>query len=85
MCVVISQRKLIVTVYYVYCDHCGARGPDGINEVNAHKIAKQLGWEIIEDTYVCPDPRHAELKKTRELLLEIKTEPDPRPLVNWWR
>ena len=81
----INHRKLIVTVYYVRCDHCGARGPDGINEVDAYRIARQVGWEIIEDTYVCPDPRHAELKKIRELPLEKQVQPDPPPLSDEWR
>ena len=81
----INQRKLTLTVYNVYCDHCGARGPDGISEVDAHLVAKQEGWELIEDSYVCPDPKHAELKKMHELLLEIKVQPDPPALVNWWR
>ena len=84
-CIVINQRKLTLTVYNVYCDHCGARGPDGISEVDAHRIAKQAGWELIEDSYVCPDPRHAELKTMRELLLDIKVQPDPPALVSWWR
>ena len=81
----INQRTLTLTVYNVYCDQCGARGPDGISEVDAHLVAKQAGWELIEDLYVCPDPRHAELKKMRDLLLEIKFQPDSQPLVSWWR
>jgi hypothetical protein len=84
-CIVINQRKLTLTVYNVFCDQCGARGPDGISEVDAHLVAKQAGWELIEDSYVCPDPRHAELKKMRELLREIKVQPDPPALVSWWR
>ena len=84
-CIVINQRTLTLTVYNVYCDHCSARGPDGISEVDAYIVAKQVGWEIIEDSYVCPDPRHAEFKKMRELLLEIKVQHDSPPLVAWWR
>lgn len=84
-CVVINQRRINLTVYNVFCDHCGARGPDGISEVDAHLLAKQAGWEMIEDSYVCPDPRHAELKKMRELLVDLKVQPDAPALVSWWR
>lgn len=84
-CIVINQRTINLTVYNVHCDHCGARGPDGISEVDAHLVAKQAGWELIEDSYVCPDPRHAELKQMRELLLDIKVQPDSPALVSWWR
>lgn len=84
-CIVINQRTLTLTVYNVHCSHCGAQGPDGMSEVDAHNLARHAGWEVIEDSYVCPDSRHAELKNMRELLQEIKVEHDSTPLVSWWR
>ena len=81
----INQRTLTLTVYNVHCSHCGAQGPDGMSEVDAHNLARHAGWEVIEDSYVCPDFRHTELKKMGELLQEIKVEHDSTPLVSWWR
>jgi hypothetical protein len=82
---VIQERTITLTVYNVYCDHCGARGPDGISEVDAHIVARQVGWEIIGDSYVCPDLSHAELKRMCELLVEIKDKHDSPALLTWWR
>jgi len=71
---VIRERTITLTVYNVYCDYCGARGPDGFNDVEAHIAARQLGWELIGDTYVCPSPIHTELKRMREFLVEMKVQ-----------
>ena len=86
----ISERTITLTVYNVYCDHCGARGPDGLNEVDAHIVARQAGWEMIGDSYVCPDPRHTELNTMPEFLVEMKVQHDPQTdsnttLLSWWR
>lgn len=86
----ISGRKITLTVYNVYCGHCGTRGPDGISEVDAHIAAKQVRWEIIENSYICPSPIHTELKAMREVLVEMKVQQDRQadlnvPLLSWWR
>lgn len=86
----ISERTITLTVYNVYCDHCGARGPDGLSEVDAHIVARQVGWEMIGDSYVCPNPNHAELKSMSEFLVEIKVRQDSASdpnatLLSWWR
>lgn len=78
----ISERTITMIVYNVYCDRCGARGPDGLSEVDAHIVARQAGWEIIEHSYVCPDPSHPELKTLGEYL---KEQHDSSALMSWWR
>ena len=85
----IKDRTLTLTIYNVYCDHCGARGPDGISEVDAHIVARQAGWDLIENSYVCPSPMHAELKEMREFLVEMKLgdqgPAESMELLSWWR
>ena len=78
----INERTILQTVYNVFCDHCEAFGPDGLNEVDAHILARQAGWEIIDYSYVCPDPRHAALKTMQEFLIELRQRslaPDDSP------
>jgi hypothetical protein len=67
-----------------------ARGPDGISEVDAHIVARQVGWEIIGDNYVCPSPIHADLKTMSEFLVQMKQQRDLQSdsdavLLSWWR
>ena len=83
--IVIQERTITLTVYNVYCDHCGARGPDGISEVDAHIVARQVGWEVMGDSYVCPSLSHADLKRIRSFLVDIKDQQDSPALLTWWR
>ena len=80
--IVIHERTILQTVYNVFCDHCEAVGPDGRTEVDAHIVARQAGWEIIDCSYDCPDPRHAALKTMRAFLTELRQHspaPDDSP------
>lgn len=70
----IREGTNIPTAYNIYCDQCGAAGPDGTTEVDAHLLATETGWEIIGDSHVCPDPSHAALKTMLKFLVDMKVQ-----------
>lgn len=37
---VIREKTIVLTVYNVYCEYCGAQGPDAFSEVDADIFAR---------------------------------------------
>jgi hypothetical protein len=64
----IREKTIILTVYNVYCEYCGMQGPDAFSEVDAHSFARQQGWEMDGDGYLCPDPNMPYLKRCASFL-----------------
>jgi hypothetical protein len=72
--ILMSEKTITLKVYNVYCDYCGAQGPDGLSEADAQIVARQEGWEMIGDTFICPHAKHNALKAMYTFPLETRNE-----------
>lgn len=65
------RSETVTTIYYfVVCDECGVRGPEGIMEHTPGPKAKKQGWLLLDDgSHFCPEHKECEyaLQKKREI------------------